>query len=212
MGIINAKVIFLAIALVVLLQFIQQDSDKFDSSIMIPPNTKVVAFGDSITNGYGVDKDKTYPAQLSELLGVEVINAGINGEMSSAGLKRLPSIVEKYSPDILIICHGGNDILRKQNLLKAKENIAQMIKLAKSKNIHVILVGVPAVEVLNLSTAQFYKELSSEYDVALEDSALESILNDSTLKTDQVHPNEKGYELLANKIAQILSITYIPKF
>lgn len=212
MGIINAKVIFLAIALVVLLQFIQQDSDKFDSSIMIPPNTKVVAFGDSITNGYGVDKDKTYPAQLSELLGVEVINAGINGEMSSAGLKRLPSILEKYSPDILIICHGGNDILRKQNLLKAKENIAQMIKLAKSKNIHVILVGVPAVEVLNLSTAQFYKELSSEYDVALEDSALESILNDSTLKTDQVHPNEKGYELLANKIAQILSITYIPKF
>lgn len=212
MGIINAKVIFLAIALVVLLQFIQEDSDKFDSSIMIPPNTKVVAFGDSITNGYGVDKDKTYPAQLSELLGVEVINAGINGEMSSAGLKRLPSIVEKYSPDILIICHGGNDILRKQNLLKAKENIAQMIKLAKSKNIHVILVGVPAVEVLNLSTAQFYKELSSEYDVALEDSALESILNDSTLKTDQVHPNEKGYELLANKIAQILSITYIPKF
>lgn len=212
MGIINAKVIFLAIALVILLQFIQQDSDKFDSSIMIPPNTKVVAFGDSITNGYGVDKDKTYPAQLSALLGVEVINVGINGEMSAAGLKRLPSILEKYSPDILIICHGGNDIIRKQNLLKAKENIAQMIKLAKSKNIHVILVGVPAVEVLNLSTAQFYKELSSEYDVALEDSALESILNDSTLKTDQVHPNEKGYELLANKIAQILSITYIPKF
>lgn len=202
------KLIFLAVIAIIVLQFFDNSNKEFDGAIMLPMDTKVVAFGDSITYGYRVDKDKNYPAQLSQLLQTEVINAGVNGETSGQGLRRLPSVLEKYKPQILIICEGGNDILRRRSLVKARENIAQMIQLARSKNIFVVLIGVPTVEVLTLSTAQFYQDLAQEFNVPLEDTALEEILSDDSLKIDQVHPNEEGYRILSNKIANLVTTTY----
>jgi len=202
------KLIFLAVIAIIVLQFFNNSDEEFDGAIMLPIDTKVVAFGDSITYGYRVPKDKSYPAQLSQLLQTTVINAGRNGETSKEGLRRLPSILEKYKPQILIICEGGNDILRRRSLVRAKENIAKMIQLARSKNIFVVLVGVPTTEVLTLSTAEFYHELADEFNVPLEDTALEEILSDNSLKIDQVHPNEEGYKILSNKIANLVTTTY----
>ena len=102
--------------------------------------------------------------------------------------------MNQYKPQILIICHGGNDIIRHKSLKKAKENIKKMIELARKKNIHVILVGVPAVAILSKSTAQIYFDIANELNVPLEDSALETILNDDYLKIDEIHPNERGYK------------------
>lgn len=204
------KLVFLAIIAIVVLQFFDNSNDEFDGAVMLPIDTKVLAFGDSITYGYGVDKEKNYPSQLSSLLQTEVINAGVNGEVTSEGLKRLPSVLEKYKPQILIICHGGNDIIRRKSLIKAKENIAAMIKLAREKNIHVVLVGVPTLEVLTLSTAQIYYELADELSVPLEDSALEEILSDNYLKIDQIHPNAEGYKILSNRLANLITSTYLP--
>ena len=204
------KLVFLAIITIVVLQFFDNSNDEFDGEVMLPLDTKVLAFGDSITYGYGIDKEKNYPSQLSSLLQTEVINAGVNGEVTSEGLRRLPSLLEKHKPQILIICHGGNDIIRRKSLLKAKENIAAMIKLAREKNIHVVLVGVPMLEVLTLSTAQIYYELADELSVPLEDSALEEILSDNSLKIDQIHPNAEGYKILSNRLANLVTSTYLP--
>jgi lysophospholipase L1-like esterase len=204
------KLIFLAIIVIVVLNFFDNSSEEFDGAVMLPIDTKIVAFGDSITYGYRVDKDKNYPSQLSLLLQTDVINAGKNGEVTSEGLKRLPKVLEKYKPQILIICHGGNDIIRRKSLLKAKENIKQMIKLAREKNIFVVLVGVPTVEVLTLSTAQIYYEIATELNVPLDDSSLENILSDSYLKIDQIHPNEEGYKILANSLANLITTNYLP--
>jgi len=200
--------IFIAVIAIIVLQFFNNSDEEFDGAIILPIDTKVVAFGDSITYGYRVPKDKSYPAQLSQLLQITVVNAGRNGETSKEGLRRLPSILEKYKPQILIICEGGNDILRRRSLVRAKENIAKMIQLARSKNIFVVLVGVPTTEVLTLSTAEFYHELADEFNVPLEDTALEEILSDNSLKIDQVHPNEEGYKILSNKIANLVTTTY----
>ena len=202
------KLIFLAVIAIIVLQFLDNSNQEFDGAIMLPMDTKVVAFGDSITYGYRVDKDQNYPSQLSALLQTEVINAGVNGETSQQGLRRLPSVLEKYKPQILIICEGGNDILRRRSLVRAKENIAKMIQLARDKNIFVVLVGVPTTEVLTLSTAQFYHELADEFNVPLEGTALEDILSDNTLKIDQVHPNEEGYKILSNRLANLVTATY----
>ena len=202
------KLIFLAVIAIIVLQFLDNSNQEFDGAIMLPMDTKVVAFGDSITYGYRVDKDQSYPSQLSTLLQTEVINAGVNGETSQQGLRRLPSVLEKYKPQILIICEGGNDILRRRSLVRAKENIAKMIQLARDKKIFVVLVGVPTTEVLTLSTAQFYHELADEFNVPLEDTALEDILSDNTLKIDQVHPNEEGYKILSNRLANLVTATY----
>jgi lysophospholipase L1-like esterase len=204
------KLVFLAIITIVVLQFFDNSNDEFDGAVMLPLDTKVLAFGDSITYGYGVDKEKNYPSQLSSLLQTEVINAGLNGEVTSAGLKRLPYLLEKHKPQILIICHGGNDIIRRKSLIKAKKNIAAMVKLAREKNIHVVLVGVPMLEILTLSTAQIYYELADELSVPLEDSALEEILSDNSLKIDQIHPNAEGYKILSNRLANLVTSTYLP--
>lgn len=203
------KLVFLAIIAIIFFNFLQNE-DEFDGSIMLPYETKVVAFGDSITYGYRVDRDKSYPSQLANLLQVEVINEGKNGELSLEGLRRLPSVLDKHNPQILIICHGGNDIIRKKSLFKAKENIIKMIKLAKKRGIHVVLIGVPTVELFSLRTAQIYFEIADELGVPLESEALETILSDDSLKIDFIHPNEKGYEILSNKVANIVTSTYLP--
>ena len=177
---------------------------------MLPIDTKILAFGDSITYGYNVETQLSYPSQLSTLLLADVINAGINGELTNQGLQRLPRLLEKYKPQILIICHGGNDIIRRKSLIRAKDNIKKMIEIARAKNIHVVLVGVPMLEVITLSTAQIYYEIADEMNVPLEDSALETILGDNYLKIDQIHPNAEGYNLLANSLANLITSTYLP--
>lgn len=208
MGII--KLVFLAIIAIVVLNFFNNSNEEFDGAIMLPMDTKVLAFGDSITYGYNVDTQQNYPSQLAKLLYSEVINAGINGEVTSEGLRRLPSLLEKHKPQILVICHGGNDIIRRKSLIKAKENIKKMIEIAREKNIHVVLVGVPMMEVLSLSTAQIYYEIAEELNVAFDGDSLENILGDNYLKIDQIHPNSEGYKILANTLANLITTTYLP--
>lgn len=204
------KLIFLAVIAIVILNFFDNSSDEFDGAVMLPIDTKILAFGDSITYGYNVETQLSYPSQLSTLLLADVINAGINGELTNQGLQRLPRLLEKYKPQILIICHGGNDIIRRKSLIRAKDNIKKMIEIARAKNIHVVLVGVPMLEVITLSTAQIYYEIADEMNVPLEDSALETILGDNYLKIDQIHPNAEGYNLLANSLANLITSTYLP--
>lgn len=204
------KLIFLAIVAVVLFNVFSTSDKEFDGAIMLPLDTKIVAFGDSITYGYNVAQEQNYPTQLARLLQVEVINAGISGEDTRGGLARLPSVLDRYKPQILILCEGGNDILRRKSMLNAKENLAKMIKIAQQRGIHVVLVGVPTVDILRFDTAQIYRELAQELSVPLEDQVLVDILSDDALKIDTIHPNADGYELMSNALAKIVSDTYIP--
>ena len=82
----------------------------------------ILAFGDSLTYGTGAKPDQSYPAQLEGLIKRKIINAGVPGEISSKGLLRLPHLLESHQPDLVILCHGANDILRKMNLEITKSN------------------------------------------------------------------------------------------
>ncbi|WP_331775700.1 GDSL-type esterase/lipase family protein [Sulfurospirillum sp. 1612] len=203
------KIVVLIAATIALFSFINNQEDEDDGNYFVPEKTTIVAFGDSITKGYRVDDNASYPAQLSNLLHTNVINAGISGEDTSRGLLRLPSVLKKYKPNILILCEGGNDILRGQDLRKTKENLAQMIQLAQKQHIFVILVGVPKLDILRVTTASFYEDLAAQFHVPLADDILQTIVNDDTLKIDDVHPNAKGYTLLSKKIAEIVTNQYI---
>ncbi len=180
-------------------------------TLSLPLDTKVLAFGDSLTAGYGVSKEQSFPSVLSTILRTDVINQGISGELSEQGLARLPALLETHKPDILILCHGANDILRKKDLIKAKANLTQMVKLAKEKGVYVLLVGVPTYDILSFNTATFYYEVAKEEGLEIEDKALEKILGSDELKSDQVHPNAQGYELMAKNIAKLLSESYFPQ-
>ena len=177
-----------------------------DSKSHLQPLTEdavILAFGDSITRGTGAHVDEAYPAQLGQLIHRQVINAGIPGEVSGSGLQRLPALLEQHQPDLLILCHGGNDILRHNNLELTRQNLQKMIDLAQQRGVQVVLIAVPQFGIF-LSPAPFYAELAKHNQIPLDNSVLSDILRKNTLKSDHIHPNAKGYRVMAEQIMALL--------
>jgi len=176
-----------------------------DDASLAPLETgsTILAFGDSLTYGTGTSRNKAYPAVLEKLIGHKVINAGIPGEVSKKGLARLPGLIEKHRPELIIICHGANDILRKLDLRKTRDNLQHMITLAKKNNSKVVLISVPEFS-LFLSPEPMYQALAEENRLPISNDILAEIIGNKTLKSDRVHPNAQGYQLLAQNIAALL--------
>ena len=163
----------------------------------------ILAFGDSLTHGTGAGAEETYPAALAGLLGREVVNAGVPGEVSAAGLKRLPELLAEHQPALVILCHGGNDFLRRLDREALIGNLREMIALCQESGAEVLLVGVPQVG-LFLSADPLYEELAEEFALPYEEKILVKILSERELKSDQIHPNARGYALLAEKLAALI--------
>lgn len=169
----------------------------------LTPEATILAFGDSLTYGTGTSPDKAYPAVLERLTHHKVINAGIPGEISKKGMARLPGLIEKHRPDLIIICHGGNDILRKLDLSKTRDNIQRMINLARQNNSQVILIGVPEFG-LFLNSVPLYQSLAEKNRLPIANNILGDIIGNNALKSDHIHPNSAGYQYLAEHIAELL--------
>lgn len=208
MELFNIRNIILIFLIVAGINYWKMHEEVDVGSFSLPLETKILSFGDSLTFGYGVSKELSYPSKLSELLHVEVVNEGISGEFSAKGLERLPALLEKHKPQILVLCHGANDILKRNDLSSTKDNLNKMVLLAKEKGIFVLLVGVPSYDILSFNVPSFYYEVAKENGLEIEDRALKKILESDDLKSDQVHPNKLGYELMAKNIAKILSESY----
>ena len=163
----------------------------------------VLAFGDSLTFGTGAGENQNYPAALEGLIGRKVAAAGVPGEVSAAGLARLPSALDYYNPRLLILCHGGNDFLRKLGKKQAADNVRAMVRLAQDRGVAVMLIGVPEPGLL-VSPPDFYGEIAREFGIPIEQAALSKILRDNELKSDLIHPNAKGYARLAEAVAEVL--------
>ncbi|MCK5640240.1 MAG: arylesterase, partial [Gammaproteobacteria bacterium] len=103
----------------------------------------ILAFGDSLTYGSGVKEQFSYPSVLHELINIEVINSGVPGEVTADGLERLQQTLLEHQPDLVILCHGGNDILRRNGHAQTRVNLLAMVQLIKSSGADVILLGVP---------------------------------------------------------------------
>ena len=172
-------------------------------SEILAPNATIVAFGDSLTYGYGA-VDAAYPLALERLTNRRVINAGISGEVSAVGLQRFSKLLDQYHPSLVILCHGGNDILRRKSHDALKENLRKMIRDSKKRGVQVLLVGVPGFGVFGAKTLSLYQELSVEESVMYEGQVLEIIENDASLKSDQIHPNAQGYKMMAEYFNTVL--------
>lgn len=163
----------------------------------------ILAFGDSLTRGTGANEDSSYPAELQRLSGRRVINAGIPGEISAKGLSRLPGLLDRHRPDLLILCHGGNDFLRRLDGDVLRANLVGMIEAARQREVPVLLVGIPKPGIF-LSTADIYAEVAQATGVPLEDEAFAAVLDERDLKADTVHPNAAGYRQVARTIHERL--------
>lgn len=191
----------------------------------------VLAFGDSLTFGTGAAAEESYPAVLERLIGRRVVNEGIPGEISVEGLERLPEMLRREKPALLILCHGANDLLRFLEKRRIVANLRAMVRLAREKGIAVVLVAVPSLVIalspepiylevptergasvriamrspgIALSPAPFYRELAAEMDLPIEEETLTMVLSDGSLKSDLIHPNAAGYRRLAESIAVLL--------
>jgi len=172
----------------------------------LPPlaaDAVILAFGDSLTHGSGADRAESYPAVLQELTGRTVVNAGVPGEVSGEGRERLPRVLEKHAPQLVILCHGGNDMLRKHSQRALADNLRAMIGDIRAAGAGVVLLGVPRPGIF-LSAADLYAEVAAELKVPILEGALAEILGDNGKKSDHVHPNAQGYAELARAVHGLL--------
>jgi len=172
----------------------------------LPPlanDAAILAFGDSLTFGTGSEPAESYPAVLEKMIGRRVVNSGVPGEVTGDGLLRLPEVLEREKPALLLLCHGGNDQLRRLNQQQAANNIREMIRLAQKREVAVVLIAVPA-PALSLLPPSMYREIAKELSIPIEEKTLSSILASYSLKSDYIHPNAAGYHRLAESIATLL--------
>ena len=165
----------------------------------LPPGTSVLAFGDSLTAGYGAGPGQSYPEVLAELAVLDIVNAGISGEVSATGLQRLPGVLAEHRPALVILCHAGNDMLRSTGNMAAKANLLAMIEQIRASGAQVVLLGVPQPGLL-LSTADFYQEIADETAVAYLPDVMTDVLSQRSLRSDAAHPNAAGYQVIAEAV------------
>jgi acyl-CoA thioesterase I len=177
-----------------------------DRGPTLPPlaaDDVIVAFGDSLTYGTGAEAKESYPAVLAQLIGRKVVRAGVPGEVTARGLARLPSVIEEHDPRLVIVCLGGNDMLRRVNEQEIKRNLHAIIVDIRRRGIAAVLIGVPKPALLT-SAPEFYAELAAEFNIPYEGKIVTSVLYTSEYKSDAIHPNAKGYRKMAEAIAALL--------
>ncbi|MGA7984470.1 MAG: arylesterase [Burkholderiales bacterium] len=167
------------------------------------PDDVVLAFGDSLTYGTGASEQESYPAQLGRMTGRRVVQSGVPGEVTSQALARLPGVLDEYSPRLLLLCTGGNDFLRRLGKLQAAANVRAMVRLAKGRNIDVVLIGPPEPG-LTLSPPSFYDDIATEFHIPYEGDVIGEVLRKPELKSDPIHPNASGYRIVAERLTELL--------
>ncbi len=178
-------------------------SEPYPSLPRLDPGDVVLAFGDSITYGTGASRGESYPEVLSGLIGRTVVSEGVPGERTAEGLDRLADVLDMHQPRIMLLCLGGNDMLRKVDAGETESNLRRMIDTAAARGIGVVLIGVPKPALLG-GTARFYERIAEDYAIPYEGEVLNEILKDNEYKSDPIHPNALGYRLLATQLAEVL--------
>jgi acyl-CoA thioesterase-1 len=176
----------------------------------------LVAFGDSLTAGFGVDRVYSYPAYLQSLLDsagyrYRVVNAGISGDTTAGGLTRLPNVVA-MKPAIVILELGGNDGLRGLTLKQTRENLETMIQGLQKAGAKVVLAGITLPRNYGpdyiQSFEQNYKDLATKYKLPFLPFLLEGVaLNAKTenlMQADGIHARPEGNMIVAENVFQVL--------
>ena len=178
-----------------------------------------VVLGDSLSAGYGVKIEESWPSILESNLNknginISIVNAGISGDTTSGGLYRLPKLLQEHQPDLVILELGGNDGLRGMSVRKViKKNLDTMIKMSLKDGADVLLVGVELPpnygERYTNSFKDMYVELAAEHNLTLVEGSITEMVSLNLMQADGIHPNIKGHlkieEEVRNKILALLN-------
>ena len=163
------------------------------------PHSSIVSFGDSLTAGYGAGAGEDYPSLVSRHLGVPIVNAGVSGDTTSSALARIDDMLAN-KPRIVIVGLGGNDYLRGEAIAATEANLRTIVRKIQEAGAMVVLLGF-SFPSLNANYAAMYERVADDESCLLVDGVMKGILTDRTLKSDEIHPNARGYALMAERIA-----------
>jgi len=183
---------------------------------VVGPERLVLAFGDSLYAGYGLDRGQSLPDAVQARLragGVNatVVNAGVSGDTSAAGRQRLAFTLDNQArkPDLVLLGLGGNDVLRQISPAETRANMTAMLDELKRRDIPVMLTGMKAPPNLGVDyVARFdaiWPELAKTYHGTLYPFILDGVIGDPALmQGDRVHPNAAGVAKIADRVAPLV--------
>jgi len=185
----------------------------FFALVLMAPTKKILILGDSISDGYGVEAQASYPELVerklrNEKINADVLNGSISGSLSSSAVGRLKWQL-RAKPDILILQLGGNDALKGTPPSVIKENLRLAISLAKENNVKVLLAGMRIFdnygEKYSREFEQLFQDLAREERVPLIPFILENVGGKKQMNlADGIHPNERGHEVIAETVLKYL--------
>ena len=175
---------------------------------------KIVVFGDSLTSGFGIGHDEAYPADLQALIDAagypyEVINAGVSGDTSAAGARRLDWVLEDRDVAAFVLALGGNDAMRGLPPSEMKKNLGTIIDGVEAQGIPVLLAGLGSDEIPDdryiRNLLGVYAQLAEERDVTFMPNLLENVAGVAALnQSDGKHPNAAGARIVAENVWKYL--------
>jgi acyl-CoA thioesterase-1 len=175
---------------------------------------KIVAFGDSLTIGYGLSPEESYPALLEKRLAAdgfnyEVVNAGISGDTTADGVRRIDWSLDQGNVKIVILELGANDILRGQPIAEMKKNLGAIIERVKARGAQVLLAGMEAPTNSGIDYRRWthgaFSDLAKAHNVPIIPFFLDRVAGIQSLnQADGIHPNAQGTRIVADTVYQYL--------
>jgi len=156
-----------------------------------------------LTYGTGVAAKYSYPVVLESLSSHKVIRSGVPGEVSADGLVRLKKVLKEVNPSLVVLCHGGNDGLRRIPASRTEGNLRSMIALVRESGAQVVLVAVPKFGIFP-EALDYYERLADDLQVPVEFDVISDLERDAAMKSDQIHFNQQGYRLMAEAVLSLL--------
>lgn len=201
---VSPKTVFIACsALVALLVWALWPSSLSRVANLSSSGSTIIAFGDSLTSGFGASAGEDYPARLSERIGAPVVNAGVAGDTTESALARIDADVLSQDPRIVIVGLGGNDYLGRAPIARTEKNLRTIIRNIQDNGAMVVLLGFTFPS-LDANYESMYERVARDEKCLLVPDLLDGIMTNSSLKSDEIHPNGRGYELMAERVSDPL--------
>lgn len=198
----NRKFILLLAAAAAILVYWQ----IFSAPVIVnrePLGENIICFGDSLTYGTGASEDHSYPAHLSRLIGLPVINQGHPGDTTADGLLRLEKDVLNNYPRIVLITLGGNDLRKRLGKTEAFANLEKIIRAIQAKGA-LVIVGEIRIPFISRDFSSQYQVVCRKTGAVFVPDILGGIMGNASLMSDRIHPNGKGYEVMAGKFRKAI--------
>jgi len=163
----------------------------------------IIAFGDSLVAGRGATPGQDFVSVLAQRLGRPIVNAGRSGDTTASALARLDRDVLARNPRVVIVLLGGNDFLRRVPTDDTFRNLATIVERIRQHGAAVVLVGV-AVGLFSDPYRAEYVGLAQQTSAWLVPDILDGIIGRGDLMSDAIHPNDRGYEIIADRLEAVL--------